>query len=55
MIEQECVVVSAPSDRAEEIATALGRSGVYVIETRSGRGSLEKYFLEVTGDERGSG
>ena len=54
VIERGGVVVSAPSDRAADVATALGRSGVYVIETSSGRGSLEKYFLEVTGDGRGS-
>ena len=50
-IDQGEVVVSAPSDRAVEVATALGRAGVYVIETSAGRGSLERYFLEVTGDE----
>ena len=48
------VVVSAPRERSAEISTALGRSGVYVIETSSGRGGLERYFLEVTGDEAGS-
>ena len=50
-IDQGEVVVSAPSHRAVEVATALGRAGVYVIETSAGRGSLERYFLEVTGDE----
>ena len=49
------VVVSVPRDRAAEISTVLGRSGVYVIETRSGQSSLEKYFFEVTGDNRESG
>lgn len=49
-IENGEVVVSSPGGRAVEISTALGRSGVYVIETNSGRGSLERYFLEVTGD-----
>ena len=43
------VVVSAPSDKAALISTTLGRSEVYVIETNSGRGALERYFLEVTG------
>ncbi|MDE2824394.1 MAG: ABC transporter ATP-binding protein, partial [Chloroflexota bacterium] len=43
------VVVSAASDKAALISTALGRSNVYVIETNSGRGALERYFLEVTG------
>ncbi len=51
-IENGEVVVSAPSDRAADIATALGRSEVYVIQTHSDRRSLERYFLEVTGDER---
>ena len=50
------VVVSAPGDSAALISTTLGRSGVYVIETNSGRGSLERYFFEVTGDrEEGQG
>ena len=53
-IENGEVVVSAPSDRSAEISAALGRSDVYVIETNSGRGSLERYFLEVTDDERAS-
>ena len=48
------VLVSAPGDRAAEISTILGRSGVYVIEANSGRGALERYFLEVTGDAAGS-
>ena len=45
------VVVSAAHDRAAEISTALGRSDVYIIETDSGRGALERYFLDVTGGE----
>ena len=45
------VVVSAPSDQSALIATTLGRSDVYVIETNSGRGALERYFLEVTGTQ----
>ena len=52
-IEDGEVVVSAPRGSAAEISTALGRSGVYVIGTNSGRGALERYFLEVTGDEEG--
>ena len=42
------IVVSAPSDRSALVSTALGRSGVYVIEANTGRGALERYFLEVT-------
>ena len=52
-IEDGEVVVSAPRGSAAEISTALGRSGVYVIGTNSGRRALERYFLEVTGDEEG--
>ena len=48
------VVVSAPSERSAEISTVLGRAGVYVVETNSGRGGLERYFLEITGNEAGS-
>ena len=46
------VIVSSTRDELAEISTVLGRSEVYVIETSSGPGSLEKYFLEVTGEER---
>ena len=53
-VEDGEVVVSTPGDRSVDIATALGRSDVYVVETSSGRGSLERYFLEVTGDEEGN-
>ncbi len=53
-IEDGEIVISAPSDRVAEISTALGRSEVYVIEASSGRSSLERYFFEVTGDERES-
>ncbi len=54
-LESGEVVVFAPSDRTEEISTALGRSDVYVVETVSDRGSLERYFLEVTGDQDAAG
>lgn len=50
-IEGGEVIVSAPGDRSAEISEALGRSDVYVIAAEAGRGSLERYFLEVTGDE----
>ncbi len=53
-IEGGEVLVSAPSERSAEISTVLGRAGVYVIEASSGRGGLERYFLEVTGDAAGS-
>ncbi len=45
------VVVSSARDKLPELSTVLGRSEVYVIETRTGPGSLERYFLEVTGEE----
>ena len=48
------VVVSSTRDELAEISTVLGRSEVYVIETSSGPGSLERYFLEVTGEEEAS-
>ena len=47
-LENGEIVVSAPSDRSALVSTALGRSGVYVIEANTGRGALERYFLEVT-------
>ncbi len=49
------VVVLAEGDRSAEISEALGRSDVYVIGADAGRGSLERYFLEVTGDEGAGG
>ena len=45
------VVVSSARDELAEISTVLGQAEIYVIETNSGPGSLEKYFLEVTGEE----
>ena len=52
-IEDGEVVVAAPSDRAPELSTTLGRSEVYVTDISTGQKSLESYFLEVTGDEGG--
>ncbi|MCY4615625.1 MAG: ATP-binding cassette domain-containing protein, partial [Chloroflexi bacterium] len=52
-MEGDEVLVSAPGERSAEISTILGRSGVYVIEANSGRGALERYFLEVTADAAG--
>ncbi len=53
-MEGDEVVVSCTRDELAEISTVLGRSEVYVIETSSGPGSLERYFLEVTGEEEAS-
>ena len=50
-IEDAEVVVAAPSDRATELSTTLGRSEVYVTNISTGQKSLESYFLEVTGDD----
>lgn len=50
-IENGEVVVYSPSDRSAEISKALGYSDVYVIEMSTGRGSLERYFLDVTSGE----
>lgn len=54
-LESGEVVIAAPGDRAAEISTVLGRADVYVVETVSERGSLERYFLEVTGDQEMTG
>ena len=54
-LESGEVVVAAPRDRAAEISTVLGRADVYVVETVADRGSLEKYFLKVTGEEEIAG
>lgn len=54
-MEGDEVVVTSTPDKLAEISTALGRAEVYVIETSTGPGSLEKYFLEVTGEQEESG
>jgi ABC-2 type transport system ATP-binding protein len=45
----ELLLVDAPSTRAAELNAHLGRNGVPVAEIGAAAGSLEEFFLEVTG------
>jgi ABC-2 type transport system ATP-binding protein len=44
------VVVSAPPDSAARINALLAERGIYLSELRPQEGSLERFFLEVTGE-----
>ena len=46
------LLVSAAGDRSPEIGAVLGRSEIYVTEMSAEKTSLERYFLEVTEEER---
>ena len=46
------LLVSATADRSAEIGAVLGRSEIYVTEMSAEKTSLERYFLEVTEEER---
>ncbi len=54
-IEGERVKVSAPTERFWELTKVLSERGVYVTEMAAFQVSLERYFLEVTGDDDASG
>jgi ABC-type multidrug transport system ATPase subunit len=45
--------VELPPDRAWELTRALAEQGIYVAELTPRRASLERYFLEVTGEATG--
>jgi ABC-2 type transport system ATP-binding protein len=45
------LVVEAPRERAAELSRALAEQQVYLSELRAREGSLEDFFLEVTGEE----
>ena len=51
--EEGSLLVSAPLERTAELSAALGRSEVYVREASPVQTSLEDYFLEVTGADKG--
>ena len=46
----EHLVVEAPRERAAELSKALAEQQVYLAELRPREGSLEDFFLEVTGE-----
>ena len=45
------LVVDAPRDRAADLSRALAEHQIYLHELRPREGSLEEFFLEVTGEE----
>ena len=53
--EGDTLVVQADAARSWELTAALSQSQVYVKEMTTGQLSLERYFLEVTGDDTGEG
>jgi ABC-2 type transport system ATP-binding protein len=49
------LVVEAPMERAADITRALAQHEIWVSELRQEEGSLEEFFLEVTGQEDSGG
>ena len=52
-LDEDSILVTAPSERSSELSAALGRAEVYVTEMTALQMNLEQYFLEVTGDDLG--
>ena len=52
--DEDSLIVTAPLDRTQELAAALGKQEVYVAELAPIETSLEEYFLQVTGDDNGA-
>jgi ABC-2 type transport system ATP-binding protein len=44
------LIVDAPQERAADISRALAEQQIYLSELRLREGSLEDFFLEVTGE-----
>ncbi|MBI2872632.1 MAG: ABC transporter ATP-binding protein [Chloroflexi bacterium] len=53
--EDGYLLAQAPPERSWELTAALAQAGVYVCEMAPLQLSLERYFLEVTGDDTPSG
>jgi ABC-2 type transport system ATP-binding protein len=49
-VDDGYLVAEAPPDRAGDLTRALAREEVFVVEMAPSRVSLERYFLEVTGE-----
>ena len=49
------LVVEAPRERAAELSRALAEQQIYLSELRPREGSLEDFFLEVTGEDNAGG
>ncbi len=50
--EGDRLVVEAPRERAADLSRALAEHEIYLSELRPREGSLEDFFLEVTGEDR---
>jgi ABC-2 type transport system ATP-binding protein len=48
------IAVDAPVERAAEVCALLARQGLYPAELRRREGSLEQYFLALTGGQNGN-
>jgi ABC-2 type transport system ATP-binding protein len=53
--ERGSLIVEAPAEQGAGISQALGENGIWISELRQEEGSLEDFFLEVTGQEDGPG
>ena len=53
--QEESILIGAPPDRSWEITEALAKEGIYVSEMAPLLVSLERYFLEVTGQDTAAG
>ena len=49
--QDDRLLVEAPRERAAELSRALAEQQIYLSELRPREGSLEEFFLEVTGEE----
>src|SRR3972149_3787718 len=49
--DHDRLLVEAPRERAAELSRALAEQQIYLSELRPREGSLEEFFLEVTGKE----
>lgn len=53
--QDDRLVVEAPRERAAELSRVLAEHQIYLSELRPREGSLEQFFLEVTGDTNTDG
>jgi ABC-type multidrug transport system ATPase subunit len=52
--EDDALIARMPPEQAWELTRALAAEGVFIVEMAPVRASLERYFLEVTGEPTGS-
>ena len=53
--QDDRLVVEAPRERAAELSRALAEQQIYLHELRHREGTLEEFFLEVTGESNADG